>query len=116
MVDQPLIDAVQWAVNLSFWSSLVFLVFTTAIWPWWKDWWGQSMMAFDLCISGAVFPSLLSVDWSVHGTGRLWVTVVFLLLVPVVIGWRTVMIFRAQRLPGKTDKVTEADSLPVTEE
>jgi hypothetical protein len=97
MVDQPLIDATQWVLNITFWSSVAFVLVTTMLWPWWQDWFGQTMIAFDLCISGATLPSLLSVDWGVHGTFRAWVTIIFLGLAPLVIGWRTFMIFRTQR-------------------
>lgn len=97
MIDQPLIDAVEWSVNLAFWSAVLFPAVIGLIWPWWRDWWGQNMIALDLCIAGTTLGLVLRYDWSVRSVSLAWVDVVSLSLSFAVIAWRAAMIFRAQR-------------------
>lgn len=96
-MDQPLTDAAEWAVNVAFWAAVVFPVVTAFIWSWWLDWWGRSMIALDLVAGGVALPYMLSVDWRVHGIALDWILVVSIGLGPLVIAWRTVMIFLTQR-------------------
>lgn len=97
MIDQPLVDAVEWAVNLAFWGAVLFPAAVGLIWPWWRDWWGQNMVALDLCVAGTTLGLVLRYDWGVKSVSLAWVDVVSLSLSFVVIAWRAVMIFRAQR-------------------
>lgn len=100
MIDQPLIDAAEWVINVSFWAAILFPAITALIWPWWRDWWGQAMVAFDLAIAGTVFPDVLAFDWGVRGTVLVWLQVVFLSFSPLILLWRTAMIYRVQRRGG----------------
>jgi hypothetical protein len=97
MVDQPLIDAVEWSVNLSFWAAIAFPFVIGTIWFWWLDWWGQNMIAFDLCFAGAALPLVLRYDFGVKASALAWVDVISLSLVTLVVIHRAVMIFVTQR-------------------
>jgi hypothetical protein len=97
VANQPLIDAIEWTVNATFWAAVLFPVLIGFIWPWWRDWWGQNMISLDLCIAGATFASVLRYDFGVHSIALAWVDVVFLALVFFILVWRCVMIFRTQR-------------------
>lgn len=97
MVDQPLIDAVEWAVNLSFWTAVAFPFVIGLIWFWWLDWWGQNMIALDFCFAGATLSLVLRYDFGVKASALAWVTVISLSLVTVVLIHRAVMIFTTQR-------------------
>jgi hypothetical protein len=99
-MDQPLIDAAEWAVNTAFWAAVIFPVVTALIWPWWRDWWGRSMVALDLVAGGTALPYMLAADWHVHGVALEWILVVAIGLGPLVIAWRTAMIFHTQRRGG----------------
>jgi hypothetical protein len=96
MVDQPLLDAAQWAANFAFWGSLVFPVVTALFWPWWQSWWGWNIVSFDLALGGASFPYMLVLNWNVHGTWLVWTEIVFLGISFVIIAWRTFMIWKTQ--------------------
>lgn len=97
MTDQPLTDALEWTVNFAFWAAIAFPVLIGMIWPWWRDWWGQNMIALDLAIAVAVVGAVLRYDLGIRFTGLAWVDVVSLALVFFIIVWRGVMIFRTQR-------------------
>lgn len=97
MTDQPLIDALEYTVNLAFWAALAFPFLIGLIWPWWRDWWGQNMIALDLCVAGATVGSVLRYDFGIRSTSLAWVSIVFLAMVFVIIVWRGVMIFITQR-------------------
>lgn len=101
MVSQSLMDALEWAVNATFWTSLFFPIVIAGVWPWWQDWFGQTMVALDLCVAGAAAQGVLRYDFGIRSTSLAWADVVFLVLVTAVIVWRTIMIFRTQR-KGKT--------------
>jgi len=97
VIDQPLIDAVEWAVNLAFWSAIAFPFLIIWVWPWWRDWMGQTMVAMDYCLAAATFSLVLRYDFGVTFTSLAWVDVIALATIPAVLAWRSVMIFRTQR-------------------
>lgn len=98
MVDQPLLDAVQWAANFTFWGSAVaFPVTTTMFWPWWRSDWGWNIVLFELVVGGTSLPYVLLLNWGVRGTWLAWMEAVFLSVAFAVLFWRTVIIWRTQR-------------------
>jgi hypothetical protein len=99
-MDQLLVNAVEWSVNLAFWGSLLFPLAIVPVWPWWRDWFGQSMVAFDLCLSGATAGLSLRYDFGLRGTPLAWIDSVSLAMTFVVIMWRTVAIYMTQRKPS----------------
>lgn len=104
MVDQPLLDAAQWAVNFAFWGSIVFPAVTAAFWPWWQTWWGWNIISFDAALGGASLPYVLVLNWRVTGTWLVWMEVLCLGAGFVIIAWRTAMIWRTQRDGAARDK------------
>jgi hypothetical protein len=105
MVDQPLLDAVQWAANFTFWgSAVVFPALTARFWPWWKSDWGWNIVLFELVVGGTSLPYVLLLNWHIHGTWLAWMEAVFLSTAFVVLAWRTVIIWHAQREGTTRDK------------
>ena len=115
-MDQPLIDFVEWSVNLAFWASVAFPFVIAVIWPWWKDWFGQTMVAVDTCFAGAALGLVLRYDWGVKSVSLAWADAIALSLSFLVIVWRTVMIFRQQRVrevPASDDPAGPGSTEPV---
>jgi hypothetical protein len=104
MVDQPLLDAAQWAANFALWGSLFFPLVTSRFWPWWQSWWGWNIVSFDLALGGTSFPYMLVLDWKIRGTWLVWTEVFFLSASFAIIAWRTVMIWTSQREGAARDR------------
>lgn len=99
MIDQPLTDFVEWSVNFAFWGAVAFPVVIRRVWPWWRDWFGQTMVAVDLCFAAACLGLVLRYDFGIRFAVLAWIDAIGLSLSFLVLVWRTVMIFRAQRRP-----------------
>jgi hypothetical protein len=107
--EQFLMDAAAWIINIIFWSGLVSPILVGTFWPWRESHWGQNIMSFDICVSLALLGSVIKHDWGFPGSWLLgfeWLELVSLSCIPVIIVWRTVMIWKRQRnalheAPGK---------------
>lgn len=99
-MDQHLVDFIEWSVNLSFWSSVLFPLVIASVWPWWKDWFGQTMVAFDLTYASAALSTVMYYDWGLKGTVLVWVAAIGLATSFLVLIWRTIVIFHEQRKAG----------------
>lgn len=84
-------------INAAFIISVLFAPVVSAFWPWWQEQWGQNIVALELCIAGTLLSSFLFVDFGINTVVLQWVTAGFLTLVPLVIVWRTALIWYAQR-------------------
>jgi hypothetical protein len=107
VTNQALIDATEWSVNLSFWASAAFPVLIAPVWRWWLDWFGQTMVLFDLALAGAALGLVLRFDWGIRLEALQWVDIISLSFAFVVIVWRSVLIYRTQRHvppPGAGEK------------
>lgn len=96
-------------INVAFITSVLFTPVVSLFWPWWRESWGQNIVALETCIAGTLFSSWLFIDWGISSDILQWVTAAFLTLVVLIIIWRTVMIWHAQRY------VTEDERSPVHE-
>lgn len=99
MVDQALVDFLEWSVNLAFWGALAFPVVMAFVWPWWRDWYGQTTVMFDMCLAGAALGLVLSYDLGVKLMTAYWIDAFSLALSFAIMIWRGVMIYRIQRRP-----------------
>ena len=98
MISQSLIDAVEWVVNATLVTSVLFPLGTLTFWPWWQTSWGWNLIALDLALGVAVFPEVLEFDFGLRDVALFtWVQVTALSLVILTMAWRTVMIYRAQK-------------------
>ena len=97
MTNQPLTDFVEWSVNLAFWGAVAFPAVIAPVFPWWRNWVGQTMVAVDLCLALAAMGLVLRYDWGIQFVVLAWIDAIGLSLSFLVLVWRVVMIFRAQR-------------------
>lgn len=84
-------------INAAFIVSLLFTPVVSLFWPWWKEWWGQNIVALELCIAGTLLSSWLYIDFGVNSDVLQWLTAGFLTLIVLVIVWRTALIWYTQR-------------------
>lgn len=98
--DQPLIDAVQWLINVGFAVSVLAPAVTASFWPWWRtkpSFWGWTIMSFDLAFGLVLLPSFVEIDFGFHFVILIWLQLVFISLSVLLVAWRTVMIYLTQR-------------------
>jgi hypothetical protein len=95
---QFLHDWATWASGVAFWVCLSWPAVVRTFWPWHRDEWGWNMVIKTELIALALLASILKTEFGVQpGLALLWVAVVAVTLIPIVIGWRTMIIWRAQR-------------------
>lgn len=86
------------AIGVAFWVCLLWPLGVRFFWPWQRDAWGWNMVLKTEMIAVALLPAILRVEFGVQpGLGLLWVAVVAVTLIPLVILWRTWIIYKAQR-------------------
>lgn len=68
-------------------------------WPWYHSTWGWNLVVFDLIIGLAVLPAWLHRILGLNPATLYfeWIEVVSLWSIPIVILWRAILIWRAQR-------------------
>lgn len=96
-------------VNVAFLVSALFTPAVSFFWPWWNGQWGQNIVLLELCIAGSLLSSWLFIDFGMGGAVFQWLTVSFLTLIPVIIIWRTALIWKAQRADAKPAKPVPED-------
>lgn len=112
---QLLADLSRIAINVIFWSGIAFPILIGVFWPWWKSSWGWNIVSLEIALSLALVGSILQIDWGLRTTNLLlfgWLTVVSLWLVPIVVGWRTVIILREQYRQSQLTVRRRATKLP----
>lgn len=98
MISQSLVDAVEWVLNVTVCTSVLFPAVTSFFWPWWQTGWGRNLIALDLALVPAVLPEVLEIDFGLrYVVFFTWVQVIGLSAIILIMAWRTVMIWRAQR-------------------
>jgi hypothetical protein len=95
---QLLTDWANDAAPVAFWVCALWPALTCWFWPWWQHQWGWNMVIKTELIAVALLASVLRREFGVHNMYVLgWTIVSSLTLIPIVIAWRTVLIWRAQR-------------------
>lgn len=106
MTEQILQDWGAVAIGVAFWSCLVWPAVVRLFWPWNHDVWGWNMALKTEMIALALLPTILKLEFGVSpGIGLLYVEVVAITLIPVILAWRTWIIWRAQRAGARTRDV-----------
>lgn len=103
-------------VNVAFLTSVLFAPVVSAFWPWWEESWGQNIVLLELCIAGSLFSSWLFIDFGVNVDSLQWVTAAFLTLIPLIIIWRTVLIWLTQRQAAREREAARSVPPPVPEQ
>jgi len=88
----------EWAMGAAFWTCLLWPGIAAVFWPWHRSQWGWNMVIKTELIAVALLAPVLRAELGVTSLYfLLWTTVVALTLIPVVVGWRLVIIWRTQR-------------------
>lgn len=95
--EQLLIDAGAVLANVTFFVSLLFPVVTAFYWRWWDSAWGRNIVSLELGIAVTLLPAVLFRDFGIDSLALRWVQVTALATVPLIVAWRVVMIWLAQR-------------------
>lgn len=97
--DQLILDLVEWGASVAFIVTFCFPVLIRFIWAWERHDWGWNIMCFDFCVSSALLPTFLHDMFGVDVDTDFfsWSEVVSIWLIPVVVAWRSIMIYRKQR-------------------
>lgn len=93
-------------VIITFCTSIAFIVLYSVLAPWWRSPLGRNLIAFDAVLSLTLLPSVIHHALgatSAEDTAFAWFTVSAFAAVPVVIGWRAVIMIRMQ-LDRKPDR------------
>jgi hypothetical protein len=87
-----------YAVGVAFWVCFLWPAAMRVIWPWNRSEWGWNMVIKTEMIALALFPSVLRTEFGVQaGLFLEWVVVAAVTAIPLVITWRSWIIYRAQR-------------------
>lgn len=92
-----LISWAQVSVQVAFWVCVAWPFIVRTFWPWNRDEWGWNMVIKTWLIAVALFPYVLQYEFAVRrGLALQWVVVIAVTLIPLVIAWRTWIIWQAQ--------------------
>jgi hypothetical protein len=93
-------DLGEYAIWFSFLAAVAFPLVTSLFWPWWQHSWGWNIVTLEMAIAVALLPAWLHYAFGftiAASTGFAWLQVGAVMLVGVIIVWRTVLIFLTQR-------------------
>lgn len=107
---QILNDWIQDAVLVGFFASLLF-PFVGLYFPWWRHQFGWNLIAFDGAITIALFPAFLHRVFGVPliGLGYMYTVAVALTAIPVIVAWRAIVLYQAQRAGAMRERRTRID-------
>jgi hypothetical protein len=108
------LDLINWFVNLAFWVCLAFPLVVALYWPWWKDWWGWSIVVLELLIPVALLGGILRIDFGLRSLNPFlfgWIELTAIGLIPLVVIHRTWLIWYRQRIAAR-DYPEERDHDP----
>ena len=98
----------QWAdiaAPVAFWVCAVWPAVTATFWPWWQHEWGWNMVIKTELIAVALLSSILKIEFGItSGYVLLWTTVAAVTAIPVVVAWRTWIIWRGQHEGALRDR------------
>ena len=93
------------AIGVAFWACLLWPAVTAAFWPWWQNQWGWNMVIKTEMIAAALLASALRMEFGVTSRyALLWVTVLAITAIPLVLAWRTWIIWCSQRDGAEHDR------------
>jgi len=97
-----LLDLLNDAVAVAFPIAILFPLIglpKIGFWPWYQSSWGWNLVIFDLVVAIAVLPSWLHRVLGMNPETLYfeWILVVSLWSIPIIVLWRTFLIWRAQR-------------------
>jgi hypothetical protein len=91
----------EWAVyaaGITFWVCFTWPAVVRLFWPWHQSMWGWNMVIKTEMIALALLTTVLKTEFGVEpGVGLEWVEVAAVTLIPVIIIWRTWLIYRDQK-------------------
>ena len=109
-------DWLSIVVNVVCWTSLAFPIVTASFWPWWQSHWSQNVVIYEICIGLATLGTTVAHDWGLPAHSLLafyWLMAISLTLIPVIVIWRTLILFRSQRSgaePGIRERIRKQRS------
>lgn len=89
----------EFVVQFLFWAGVVTVSALSAFWPWWKTGLGRTVILEIVCLTTALFPSVLGLELGVNVESvfwQWWVAVTFFVAGAVTLA-RIPVIFRIQR-------------------
>lgn len=97
--EQLIADLVNWGINAAFLFPFLFPAVVRLYWAWEKSDWGWNIVALDLAVALALLPIFVNHVFNVSVTGYFfgWLEVSSIWLIPVIIVWRMIIIWRNQR-------------------
>lgn len=101
-----LVDWENAAVGVTFWVCLLWPLVVRTFWAWNRSEWGWNMALKTEMLAVATLPVILHREFGVQpGYPLLWVAVVGITVIPLVVLWRTWLIWRTQRRGEDPEKV-----------
>jgi hypothetical protein len=92
-----LMDWATWASGVAFWVCLTWPLVIATFWKWWQSEWGWNMVSKTELIALALLPTTCVLEFGLReGWALQWLLVISISLIPVVVCWRTWIIFRGQ--------------------
>jgi hypothetical protein len=90
---------VEWAVIFAFLIPAAFPLVASRFWPWWEDDLGVNLVMMDVAVAIAAFPAFLHyvVGAPLDLVEYQYLRNIALSAVPVIVIWRTIIIYRTQR-------------------
>lgn len=103
---QLLRDWIDYAAQVAFWACATWPFLVRFIWPWNDSQWGWNMVIKVELIALALLGSVLRYEFGIgSGYALLWTMALAITLIPVVLAWRTWIIWRAQRDGARDDRM-----------
>lgn len=51
-------DVADAVIQVTFWTSFIFVPIVSFFWPWWKNWFGRAIIAIDILLTLSFGPSV----------------------------------------------------------
>lgn len=89
----------DWVINFTFWTMIAFFAIATAVWPWWKSFWGWNIVTLELAIGLALLPGILAIDFGINrfmSLGAAWIQIFAVFLAGCIVLWRGALVLNDQ--------------------
>lgn len=95
---QVLLEWAHIAIGAAFWTCALWPAMVRLFWPWNRHEWGWNMVIKTELVAAALLSSILKIEFGItSGLTLLWTTVLAVSAIPLVLAWRTLIIWRTQR-------------------
>lgn len=93
------VNLINWGANVAFLVPFLFPFYIRLIWAWHKDEWGWNIVTLDMAVSIALLPSFVHrvIGVNVNTALFAWIVAGSIWAIPIIVIWRSVMIWRKQR-------------------